>query len=262
MGARAAKQRAATRSAKKRKLTSKSLAITGGTAECNSAAPMGEEKAGELTEPSSKLMSLGEKKVQAAPVRTTQGTSQVCTTKTSPPEVEQDSAKNTPDDDVKEIPNPNPVSSVRPERQARGRFLSMLAEIAEEPKIHDADRTIGGSELPDDKWDLWKAGPGERDDEFEDSDSDSESDETRSIASTMTAARTATKLLSRNGALPTKPCTKKTKAAGKSKRKYKDLDPESQSDDSDDTEPRRECSLKVLLLLNTYFSRDRFHVPD
>ena len=88
MGARAAKQRAATRSAKKRKLTSKSLAITGGTAECNSAAPMGEEKAGELTEPSSKLMSLGEKKVQAAPVRTTQGTSQVCTTKTSPPEVE------------------------------------------------------------------------------------------------------------------------------------------------------------------------------
>ena len=121
-----------------------------------------------------------------------------------------------PDHGVNVIPN----QTILLEQASQERFTTLLAKIVEEePEIEEADRSIGNYKFHDEKWDLWKAGPVELEDEFEEYDvgdnSDSESDETWSIMSLMSPTQTkASRTL-------TKPClqhessTKKPKAEGK-----------------------------------------------
>ena len=239
MGARVAKQRAAARSAKKRK--SASPAVANQTTARDAPPPVvNEEKAGALTRDLPSGPVLSQEKVQSTSRRTRR------TNKTPVKEVEQDPAELVPDHGVDVVPS----QSILPERSARQGFTALLAKIVEEePEIEEADRSIGNYEFHDEEWDSWKAGPVEFEDEFEDDvcdDSNSESDETRSIMSLMSAtrtkgSRTLTKPRSRHAS-----STKKPKAGGK-KRKHKDPSPDLDSDSDGGSEPQRERLMRAKL---------------
>jgi len=240
MGARVAKRRAASRAAKKRKPTTKSQATTEGTTSRETShvtsAPVDEEQAAasacqevQVTEEQPGMTSSlkgrsrktvpGQEKAPTQAIRATEGT------KKDPPSkvkaVEQDMAETVPDSDI-----------VLPERRARARFTTLLANITEEAEVLEADRSIGNYQFEDEEWDLWRAGPVERDDEFEEDDSD-ESDD--SDGTKRTAGRAASKPPSHVGA-PSKPNPKKSKVAGKSKRKREDPDSDSADSDSEQRE--------------------------
>jgi hypothetical protein len=188
------------------------------------------EEQPDQSDPSSSLKGHGEKTARTL-AHTTQGT------ESNPPsEVEQDSTETASHDNAEVIPE----RAILPERQARERFTSLLAQIAEEPEFSEADRSIGNYQFQDEEWDSWtrSAGQVEREDEFdEDTESESESDEPEVTRTTTVKGRAASKPPSRSGALP-KPNSNKSKVAGKSKRKHKDL--VTDSDSASDSE-QREC---------------------
>jgi hypothetical protein len=233
MGARSAKQRAAvrtsTRASKKRLGKAASLDPTTPTVPMtvqHTSAPVdaSEEQATTLT---------ASEEVPAAPTHATQGIQKNPLTN-----VEQDLAEPASNNDTEVVPE----QVVLPERQARGRFTAMLAEIAEQPEFDDADRSIGNYDFHDEEWDSWKAGPVECEDEFdsEDESDNSESDETGSIVTMIRANRAPTKPPSRQSSVDafSKPANK-LKAARGSKRKCKDLNHDLDGDS--DLEPQSEC---------------------
>ena len=151
--------------------------------------------------------------------------------------------------DLSESETASPASESRlPERQARAGFTTTLAKIVEleEPKVDEADRSIGNYEFHDEEWESWKAGPDNLnyEDEYEVGTvgSGSDSDETQSLALTTASASTRFSKLPPGPRRHTsisksfKPHAGKTKATGGSKRKRQDLDVNSDSDTESDSE--------------------------
>jgi hypothetical protein len=142
----------------------------------------------------------------------------------------QDLPETVPDENIEAIPE-------LPERQSREGFTvtTMLARIAEEPEINEADRSIGNYQLQDSEWESWKAGPGIHEDEYE---VESESDEARSIATATTNTRFVKPPVGRHESINklSKCQTGKTKATGGSKRKHQDLDIDLDADTDSDSE--------------------------
>jgi hypothetical protein len=270
MGAGAVKKHAASRSAKKRKNPrAASLAPAEGTATHKTPAQLDEDQASTPTtkeqavpSPSSPedhskntaLAALPQEKdqsdqeVQATPMRTTR-----VTKKNLSLEAEAEAGI----DEVEIIPK----QRVLPERPARQRFKTMLAnltEIAEEAEFNEADRSIGGYDLHDEEWDSWKAGVANPEDEFEEpgdnesrpskdeSDSDSDSDD-QSVMTSTTASRMVKPAKppsreSRCGSVDARARTKpKPKAAGKSKATKRKYEKQLDSDSDDDSKLQREC---------------------
>ena len=150
---------------------------------------------------------------KVVPRRITQGASK--TPSAQPAETTPEPAGTAPDDNVEAIPK-------FPERQSQGGFTTtMLARIAEEPEINEADRSIGDYQLHDSEWESWKAGPGIHEDEYE-PEAKSESDSARSIVTATINTRFVKPPLGRHESINklSKHQTGKTKAPGGSKRKY------------------------------------------
>jgi hypothetical protein len=241
MGARAAKQRAANRTARKR--TSASPAPAEG-----SASATGDEKqVSSLTSeqpiltnlkmaPTRKTRGARRKNplADAAPAPTKAGTMAHMTQGADNSLSDADknlSAEDEQDDNV------NAVHKL-PERRAREGFTAILAQIAEEPDFDEADRSIGHYAFHDEEWESWKAGPGERDDEYE-VGGDSDSDGAQSNATTIAGTKLPVPPWRRPSvSKPPKHQIGKTKVAGGSKRKrlYLDSDDDTESDSESDIE--------------------------
>jgi hypothetical protein len=258
MGARVARQRAASRSAKKRASASPA------PVEGSTLAPVGEKRVSALTKeqpslltnlkvvPTRKSRGACKNPAETAPAPTGTGTTQTAdnSDRNLLAEDKQDFPETVPDDNVE-------VKSMVPERRAREGFTALLAQIVEEPEFSDADRSIGNYQFQDEEWEKWKAGPGEPKDEYE---VGSDSDGTQSVATTST--RFPEQPLGRHASIKklSKPQTGKTKATGLtggSKRKYLNLDLDSDSDTEPDPESEvggehvmhvMSCALHALIL--------------
>lgn len=256
MGARVARERAASRSAKKRASASPA------PAEGNPSAPVNKKKVSALTVVITEAEPNPLTNFKVVPTRKTRSAGQNPSAETAP----LTTPETAPDDDTEDIP--------RPERRSREGFTAILTQIVEEAEFDEADKSIGNYECRDSEWESWKAGPAGYGDEYEASfGSASDSDEAQSVATAATNTRfTKPPLASERHASITKLTKLQTKATrtGGSKRKHQDLDVDSNGDTEPDSEPEVEgvCAVLSCWLDTVCADSDlltvamgRFHIP-